>query len=550
MKFLNFKIVLLCIWILQVFLYELVAQGAVKELKNTGDENPILEWAEVKNSKGYQLQIKNEQGDLLVDEKINTNNYELKLDTGKFEHRVGVFNKFGKLSSFTQWTPFVISRSLPPVILSEERVVGTRKKGVQKIELRGRNLYRKTKITLTRNGKQLPISKVNFIDETNIELEINNKDSELGEYDILLENPRSKNLLIKNFYELTDSEKTLAELNKDIPKRKDPDALDEDPNKKPDDKSGTLSNQSNEPERPYPYWSAGLRSSLLPGWGQYNKDQKWKGYIFGGLFVASAIYLKAKSDEYEAEKKDYRNQVTVSALTGTLSGNETITLLGVTRNESQFKGFTDSSNAVYEASLLMGGIYLANVLDATFWRIRKEEPKPEQKPTQPSEPLPAKGPYWKAAMRSALLPGWGQYYKDQKIKGYILGGGLLLGLGLFYSSLEDFNKEKENYNSSINRGAILAALSRSSTVGALSYFSSEGQFKKGQEKAELVQTVSAAVAAIYIYTVFDALFWKAPQKTTELETDKIHFFTDMKGNPFSKNIHSNSQVELGLRVYF
>jgi hypothetical protein len=46
-----------------------------------------------------------------------------------------VYNKFGKLSSYTQWIPFVISRSLPPVVLSEEKVIGSRKKSIQALSI-------------------------------------------------------------------------------------------------------------------------------------------------------------------------------------------------------------------------------------------------------------------------------------------------------------------------------------------------------------------------------------------------------------------------------
>ena len=50
----------------------------------------ILEWEEVKFSKGYQVQIRNSNKKVLIDEKVNENKYKIKLPEGVYEERLGV----------------------------------------------------------------------------------------------------------------------------------------------------------------------------------------------------------------------------------------------------------------------------------------------------------------------------------------------------------------------------------------------------------------------------------------------------------------------------
>ncbi len=50
-----------------------------------------------------------------------------------------------------------------------------------------------------------------------------------------------------------------------------------------------------------------------------------------------------------------------------------------------------------------------------------------------------------AAWRSAVLPGWGQYYKNQKTRAYWLGGAFIGGLTLTVAAWLQENKYKDLY---------------------------------------------------------------------------------------------------------
>ena len=52
--------------------------------------------------------------------------------------------------------------------------------------------------------------------------------------------------------------------------------------------------------------------------------------------------------------------------------------------------------------------------------------------------------------RSALIPGWGQWKKDQPIKAGIFFGTTLLGLGLVGAKYHDYNSKIEEYNNTSN----------------------------------------------------------------------------------------------------
>ncbi len=59
-----------------------------------------------------------------------------------------------------------------------------------------------------------------------------------------------------------------------------------------------------------------------------------------------------------------------------------------------------------------------------------------------------------AAWRSALLPGWGQFYKDQQEKGFILGGAFFTGLIITAGALVKENDYKDKYLNSDHPSAI------------------------------------------------------------------------------------------------
>ncbi|WP_425268937.1 LA_0442/LA_0875 N-terminal domain-containing protein [Leptospira hartskeerlii] len=107
-------------------------------------------------------------------------------------------------------------------------------------------------------------------------------------------------------------------------------------------------------------------------------------------------------------------------------------------------------------------------------RIRKEEEKKVQEnpqvveePVQVIETPPTSstisGPSrnrWSAVWRSAILPGWGQWYTDNKLEAKITGGAFLGSLALAGYARSEAESAKSKYDD---------AVSKSSTTGSYIY---------------------------------------------------------------------------------
>jgi len=130
------------------------------------------------------------------------------------------------------------------------------------------------------------------------------------------------------------------------------------------------------------FWPNVIRSAIIPGYGQIMQERPGRAVVFygisGSLFYNGAFnyyrYTKSKNDKYL----------------------------------KRFRKFAYS----------YGAIYLINVIDAV--RTQLDGQNLVWKAEMFSD-YPMKSP-WGAAARSAMLPGWGQFYNDQYIKSIIVFG--------------------------------------------------------------------------------------------------------------------------------
>ncbi|MCB1140490.1 MAG: hypothetical protein KDK23_17155, partial [Leptospiraceae bacterium] len=77
----------------------------------------LMEWTSVKIAEGYVLQIADEQGRLLLDLKdLNDPSVTIKLQPGRYQRRIGIVNKFGKLSFWSPWENFRLVQTKEPRI--------------------------------------------------------------------------------------------------------------------------------------------------------------------------------------------------------------------------------------------------------------------------------------------------------------------------------------------------------------------------------------------------------------------------------------------------
>ncbi len=132
-------------------------------------------------------------------------------------------------------------------------------------------------------------------------------------------------------------------------------------------------------------WPAILRSAVIPGWGQMYQERLWPSAL---LYFSSARYVYKTISYYNKYSKS--------------------------DDSNQKKKFQENLSV----SLIL---YTLNLIDVSYAAFYK---KPQQWSGGLFSDKPLKSP-WGAALRSAVLPGWGQCYTESywKAAGYFLTAG-------------------------------------------------------------------------------------------------------------------------------
>jgi hypothetical protein len=110
---------------------------------------------------------------------------------------------------------------------------------------------------------------------------------------------------------------------------------------------------------------------------------------------------------------------------------------------------------------------------------------------------------WKTALRSAIFPGWGQYYSDRKTKGIIFGIlqiGSLLGTAYAYQNYED---AKDDYYATVDRYRT------EKRIDELARLRTEmNHLRRDADYAwELRNTFLALTAGIWAYNVLESVLF-------------------------------------------
>lgn len=82
-----------------------------------------IEWNEVKGNNGYKIEIRKKslEDTLVMEEKISVNSLEFKITAGEYEFRISALNRFGKPSSWSQWSAFVVEQDRPKSVVDAEK---------------------------------------------------------------------------------------------------------------------------------------------------------------------------------------------------------------------------------------------------------------------------------------------------------------------------------------------------------------------------------------------------------------------------------------------
>ena len=310
-----------------------------------------LEWESVKSAKGYHVQIRNSNKKLIVDEKIIENKYYIKLPEGKYEERVGVYNKFGKISGYTEWQNIVINKVYNPQIDNNKFSIQN-DTNIHKIIIKGNYFTSDTKVILKSEKENIKISEQIFKSEKEIEITINLENVSSGIFDLFIINPRNKKGSSLEYLSIIDKNSNLVQSN---------------------ERSIDTSKVSTFiPEKKA--LNYGIRSAILPGFGQFHKNQKVKSGLYAITFLGSLYYLENLVSAYSENKKQYENSSNLGIILGLQTQNFSNGLIFYNLNQSnQYLSQAESKGLQATQVLSVASlVYLVNVFDAIYSKSNDE----------------------------------------------------------------------------------------------------------------------------------------------------------------------------------
>ncbi len=123
--------------------------------------------------------------------------------------------------------------------------------------------------------------------------------------------------------------------------------------------------------------------------------------------------------------------------------------------------------------------------------------------------------------RSAIIPGWGQWHNENKIKGSIFFVTFFGTIGLMASSYNKFKAAERSYLASSQ--SVLLYPSNPSLVG-FGYLNSLSHQSQYQSQANQVKSISIGLAAIYLINLVDAYFFSDKPSTALFEQKNSGLF--------------------------
>lgn len=334
-----------------LFLLFLIIPIFSNDTEEDNNLESILEWESVKSAKGYHVQIKNSNRKLIVDEKLNENKYYIKLPEGKYEERIGVYNKFGKISGYSEWQKIVINKVYNPQI-DNNKISIQNDTNIHKIIIKGNYFTSDTKVILKSEKENLKISEQIFKSEKEIEITLNLENVRSGIFDLIIINPRNKKGFSLEYLSIIDINSSLVQSNER--------SID----------SSKISNLIPEKKA----LNYGIRSAILPGLGQFHKNQKVKSGLYAISFLGSLYYLENLVSAYSENKRQYENSSNLGIILGLQTQNFSNGLIFYNLNQSsQYLSQAESKGLQATQVLSVASlVYLVNVFDAIYSKSNDE----------------------------------------------------------------------------------------------------------------------------------------------------------------------------------
>ncbi len=162
----------------------------------------IEKWTKIENVALYRLEIFDLRNNLILSKETNNTEVEVQIPPGKYKKRLGLINKFNKLFMYTDFIEFEILEIPNPEILNVQKE--TLNENSQTIEITIEGLIDDTKIFLKKNDISISVP-YKKLGKNKIQLLIDTKKFESGNYSLLIKNSEKKTTEIKNILTIDKS---------------------------------------------------------------------------------------------------------------------------------------------------------------------------------------------------------------------------------------------------------------------------------------------------------------------------------------------------------
>ncbi|XDD48154.1 hypothetical protein AB3N60_02595 [Leptospira sp. WS39.C2] len=172
----------------------------------------LIAWKPIADASGYQIQIKDKSGKLILDKKIDTPYQSIEeLPSGFYMVRTAPLNLFKKPAVWSNWKDLEIIVSEPPQVVKEvekpiflPKTESKKEKTISPVTIEGEHFLEATKVDLSKKDIQLPIVSKEVKSSERIELKVDTTDAKSGPYDLTVTNPYQKPKVVKNFVQVEE----------------------------------------------------------------------------------------------------------------------------------------------------------------------------------------------------------------------------------------------------------------------------------------------------------------------------------------------------------
>jgi hypothetical protein len=166
------------------------------------DSLGLLEWEPINDASYYQIEVRNNKKKVLISEKIKDSQFQVpnNLPNGIYEHRVGVYNKFEKLSGYSDWYSFQINTIKKPELTNNQEKTILEGTDTVHFDLKGNNFTEIMRVSLLSNeSKMVYLDKYNYTNNNSISFDVKSSKLIPGNYSLILENTSDHKLNVPNF---------------------------------------------------------------------------------------------------------------------------------------------------------------------------------------------------------------------------------------------------------------------------------------------------------------------------------------------------------------